>query len=69
MCDGREWPLPSEAPKGFSWHQNQGLDDALLHRIGWSVQVPRRRPTEKVEAAIGDLRLVVLLRMVLYWQA
>jgi len=27
--------------------------DLLLHRIGWSMQVRRRRPTEQVVVAIG----------------
>src|SRR6266498_756473 len=28
----------------------------LLHRIGWSVQVPKHRPVERVEAAVATWR-------------
>ena len=30
--------------------------DALLHRVGWSVQVPARRAAERDEAAIAGWR-------------
>jgi transposase len=32
--------------------------DLLLHRIGWSVQVPARRAAERDEAAIAEWREV-----------
>jgi transposase len=30
--------------------------DVLLHRIGWSVQVPARRAAERDEAALASWR-------------
>jgi hypothetical protein len=48
------WPAPPRwCAAGSAWSYTLAGLDLLLHRIGWSVQVPARQAAERDEAAIA----------------
>ena len=57
------WPGPASWSRGrFGVDYTLAGIDVLLHRIGWSVQVPARRAAERDEDAIAAWREETLAR-------
>ena len=51
------WPgSPNQVWRRFGVEYTVGGVHVLLHRIGWSVQVPARRAAERDEAAVAAWR-------------